>query len=335
MFCWLATLWGAPRRPRFTLPLAWVVAFIVLFMIGGLTGVMLASVSIDRQVHDTFFVVAHLHYVLIGGSVFPLFGAFYYWYPKWSGRMLNAAAGWWHLALFFVGFNMTFWPMHFLGLRGMTRRRYTYVPEAGWADLNMVATIGAFLMAAGVLVFALNAWRSRRRGRVAGDNPWRAGTLEWATTSPPPPYNFIYPPTVQGREPMWENAPDAPVVTGLSTKKREVLVTTTLDAAPHHRYDLAGESVWPFLLAVSVAATLMLGGIFDPWYVIYGFVAMTLMLFGWFWSGPALRDRPAADAHARHGRRPARFWLGSRGPEGVKSDSEAKDEHGEAAHHRK
>jgi cytochrome c oxidase subunit 1 len=310
MFCWLATLW-AGRRPRFHLPLVWIIAFIVVFMIGGLTGVMLASASIDVQVTDTFFVVAHLHYVLIGGAVFPLFGAFYYWFPKWTGRMLNTAAGWWHFALFFVGFNITFWPMHHLGLRGMTRRRYTYAPETGWADLNMLATIGAFLMALGVLVFIINALRSRRRGRVAGDNPWNAGTLEWATTSPPPNYNFLHPPTVRAREPLWENHADAPVITGLSREKRQVLVTTTLDARPHHRYDLAGESVWPFLLAFGVAATLMLGGIFEPWFVPGCIALVTLFLFAWFWTAPALREKPAAGAHP--GDKPRLWWLGRRG----------------------
>jgi cytochrome c oxidase subunit I+III len=323
MFCWLATLWGG-RRPRFELPLVWVVAFIVVFMIGGLTGVMLASVSVDVQVTDTFFVVAHLHYVLIGGAVFPLFGAFYYWYPKWTGRMLNTAAGWWHFALFFIGFNMTFFPMHYLGLRGMTRRRYTYAPETGWGNLNMLATIGAFLMATGVLIFIINAMRSRRTGRVAGDNPWQAGTLEWATSSPPPNYNFLYPPTVRGREPLWEPEKEAPVITGLSREKRQVLSTTVLDAAPHHRYDLAGESIWPFFLAFGVTGTLMLGGIFNPWFVPAGFIVMTLALYGWFWTSTALRERPAAQVVGSN--RPRLWWLGRRGKSGaVKSN----DGHGD------
>jgi cytochrome c oxidase subunit 1 len=307
MFCWLATLW-AGKRPRLTLPLAWVVAFFIVFMIGGLTGVMLASVSLDVQVHDTFFVVAHLHYVLIAGSVFPLFGAFYLWFPKWTGRMLNVAAGWWHLALFVIGFNMTFWPMHNLGLRGMTRRRYTYPAETGWMTLNMIATIGAFLMGIAVLVFIINVLWSRRRGRVAGNNPWEAGTLEWATTSPPPKYNFMYPPTAQGREPVWENSPDAPVVTGLNRDRRQVLITTTFDAAPDHRYDLAGESIWPFLLAVGVGATLMLGGIFNPWYVVPCVIFDTLVLFGWFWSATTLREHPSAAGPER----PTFWWLGQR-----------------------
>lgn len=309
MFCWLATLWTG-RRPRLHLPLAWVVAFVLVFMIGGLTGVMLASVSVDQQMHDTYFVVAHLHYVLIGGAVFPLFGAIYFWFPKWTGRMLGTAAGWWHLVLFFVGFNLTFWPMHQLGILGMTRRRYTYPAETGWQPLNMLATAGAFLMGVAVLIFLINVLKSRRSGRPAGDNPWAAGTLEWATTSPPPAYNFLYPPTAQGRDAVWDNSPDAPVVTGLSREKRQVLVTTTFDAIPDHRYDLAGESIWPLTLAATVAAALMLGGIVNPWYAVYFCAAATLALFAWFWTAVALRDHPGAYEHPA---RPRTFWwLGHR-----------------------
>jgi cytochrome c oxidase subunit I+III len=154
VFCWIATLWGG--RPVLKLPLWWVAAFFATFVIGGLTGVMLASVSIDLQVHDTYFVVAHLHYVLIGGAIFPLFGAFYYWFPKWTGRLLGNRLGWANLLLMFVGFHLTFWPMHLLGLGGMTRRRYTYPASVHWQPLNMLATIGAFCMGLGVLAFIIN-----------------------------------------------------------------------------------------------------------------------------------------------------------------------------------
>jgi cytochrome c oxidase subunit 1 len=317
MFCWLATLWGG-RKLRLQLPLAWVVAFILVFMIGGLSGVMLASMSIDVQVTDTFFVVAHLHYVLIGGAVFPLFGAMYLWFPKWTGRMLNTAWGWMHLVLFFIGFNLTFFPMHNLGIRGMTRRRYTYPAETGWEALNMLATIGAFLMALGVLVFIINVFMSRRRGRKAGNNPWESSTLEWSASSPPPKYNFLYPPTVRGRVPLWDESREAPVVVGLSRTKRQVLVTSTLDAAPDHRYDLAGESIWPLLLAAGVTATLMLGGIFNPWYAVYGVAFIALVLFGWFWSATSVRDQPSAETHTLD--RPWFWWLGRRSPSQTRSE---------------
>src|SRR5438874_7537775 len=148
IFYWIATLWAG--RPRFRTPLLWVLGFFWIFVIGGLTGVMLASVTMDLAVHDTFFVVAHLHYVLIGGAVFPLFGAFYYWFPKWTGRMLSEKLGIWNFILFFVGFNMTFLPLHLLGMHGMPRRVYTYLPGMGWAGLNLLATCGGAIMASSV-----------------------------------------------------------------------------------------------------------------------------------------------------------------------------------------
>jgi cytochrome c oxidase subunit 1 len=253
-----------------------------VFIIGGLTGVMLASVPFDWQVHDTFFVVAHFHYVLIGGAVFPLFGAIYYWYPKITGRLMDERLGRLHFWLFFVGFNMTFFPMHKLGLDGMPRRIYTYLPETGWGLLNMVASIGAALMAVAVAVFAYNAWASRFRGEIAGDNPWDAGTLEWATTSPPPNSNFIYPPTVAGREPLWDNPPDQPVVVGLRTDIRDVLITHLHDATPDHRLEFPTPTIWPLLTAVATTG-LFVGSIFTPWAVVYGAIPLFLTLTGWFW----------------------------------------------------
>ena len=220
-------------------------------MIGGLSGTMLASVSLDLQVHDTYFVVAHLHYVLIGGAVFPLFGALYYWYPKVTGRLMSERAGWLNFWLLFVGFNLTFFPMHYLGLKGMPRRVYTYRAETGWGGLNLLATVGAFVIALSVLVLLFNAWRSRRRGRVAGADPWGGGTLEWATESPVPRYNFKNPPTVQSLNPVWEDPPETPVVTGLSVEHRELLVTSLHDAAPELRDHIAGDSLWPLILATA------------------------------------------------------------------------------------
>jgi cytochrome c oxidase subunit I len=282
IFCWLATLWTG--KPQFQTPLYWVLGFIVLFVLGGLTGVMLASVSIDLQVHDTFFVVAHFHYVLIGGAVFPLFGAIYYWFPKWTGRMLNETLGKLHFWLFFIGFNLTFFPMHILGLNGMPRRIYTYLPDTGWGNLNLLATIGAGIMGLSMLVFLFNILKSRRSGVIAGDNPWRAPTLEWSTESPPPDYNFVYLPTVQSAEPLWNDPPERPVVWGLATDKREVLSTTMMEATPEHRYELPADSVWPLLLSVAVCGTLA-WVIFNPWAIPIGAGVCYIVLVLWFWRG--------------------------------------------------
>ena len=281
IFCWAATIWLG--RVWLKTPMLFVLAFFGVFIIGGLTGVILASVSLDTQMHDTFFVVAHLHYVLIGGAVLPLLGVIHFWFPKWSGRMPSETLGRWSVLLLFVGFNLTFYPMHHLGLGGMTRRIYTYAPETGWGPMNLLATIGAFTIAAGVFVFVFNLVRSRLYGPPAGPNPWNAGTLEWATTSPPPRYNFNLLPTCEGREPVWENSPDAAVVAKLDTDKREVLCTTLLDAQPHHRYEISGDSWWPLVVAAATGIILIGGGIFHPGAVIAGAVLLTIGLAAWFW----------------------------------------------------
>jgi cytochrome c oxidase subunit I+III len=280
IFCWLATL--SLGRPHFRMPLVWVCGFIALFVLGGLTGVMLASVPIDRQLHDTFFVVAHFHYVLIGGMVFPLFGAIYYWFPKWTGRMLGERLGRWHFALFFIGFNLTFFPMHQLGLVGMPRRVYTYGEGTNWGGLNFLATSGAALMGAAVTLFLLNVWFSRRRGVRSGDNPWGGPTLEWATSSPPPRYNFARLPTVEHRDALWAQRPETPVVVGLSTDNRETLSTTIMDAQPEHRHDFGPDSVWPFTLAI-ITFGCITGVIFHPVAFPIGLACAFPVLFAWFW----------------------------------------------------
>jgi cytochrome c oxidase subunit 1 len=292
MFCWIATLWGG--RLNLKTPLYFVLGFIATFAIGGLSGVMLASVPLDTQMHDTYFVVAHFHYVLIGGAVFPLFGAFYYWMPKWTGRMMSEGLGKINFWLLFIGFNLTFFPMHRLGLSGMPRRVYTYLPNMGWDDMNLAATVGAGIIGLSVVCFIFNFFWSRAAGRVAGADPWGAESLEWATASPPPPYGFAHIPVVEGRSPLWERSVDAPVVVGLSTKKRMVLGTTIADAAPEHRYELPGPSVWPFILALAVSS-FWVGIVFTPYALYYGSVLTLLALFGWFWSDPqrgGLRDKP-------------------------------------------
>ena len=291
IFCWTATLWGS--RPRVTVPLLYVFGFIVLFIIGGVTGVMVASVPFDLQVHDTYFVVAHFHYVLIGGAVMPLFGAVHFWFPKLTGRLLSdrvGALGFW---LLFVGFNVTFFPMHALGFLGMPRRVYTYFSEMGWDGLNLTATIGAGIIALGVLTNVWNVVASLRSGRRAPDNPWGADTLEWATTSPPPQYNFDGIPVVEGRYPMWERQSrgESPVVVGLSDERREVLVTTLLDARPDGIVVLPGPSLWPLALAVA-AGTGFLGVVWSLWWVPVGAVLSFLALVGWHWPRTEERTPP-------------------------------------------
>ena len=291
IFCWIATLWLG--RWNLKTPLIFVLGFFGIFVMGGLTGVMLASVPLDLQLHDTFFVVAHFHYVLIGGAVFPLFGAVYFWFPKWTGRMLNEFVGIINFILLFVGFNLVFFPMHILGLEGMPRRVYTYLPETGWGDLNMLATVGAFTMGVGVIVFLANVAYSLKRGLVAGDNPWGADTLEWSISSPPPVYNYQNIRVVQGRHAVWEQSEPPPVVTGLHTKTREVLCTTIHDAAPQHRYQLAKPSAIPFLLAVCTCGG-FIGFMFTPWSIVIGMIACAIGFFIWFWSNSTGHRPPYA-----------------------------------------
>jgi cytochrome c oxidase subunit I+III len=280
IFCWIATLWGG--RPRFKSPMMFVLGFFFIFVIGGMTGVMQGSVPVNLQVHDTFFVVAHFHYVLIGGAVFPLFGAFHYWFPKVTGRMLSERVGHVTFWLMFVGFNLTFFPLHLLGLKGMPRRVYTYQPNLGWDGMNQLATVGGVILTLGVLVFIINALRSMRAGALAGANPWDAATLEWATSSPPPAYNFLYLPTVAGRDTLWTQPADQPVVVGLRNDVRDVLVTKMLDAEPDLKTEFPDSTIWPLLAALSVTA-LFIGSIFNPWAVVVGAVPVFITLTGWFW----------------------------------------------------
>jgi cytochrome c oxidase subunit 1 len=271
-----------------------------------MTGVMLASVPLDLQLHDTFFVVAHLHYVLIGGAVFPLFGAIYYWFPKMTGRMLTELAGIVNFVFLFIGFNLVFFPMHVLGLEGMPRRIYTYMADTGWGNLNMLATIGAMTMGIAVIVFVINVIYSLFKGPIAGNDPWGADTLEWSTSSPPPAYNFQYLPTVPGRNAIWDRTDNAPVVTGLHVHFREMLATTIHDAAPEHRYQVPDPSVFPVLMAI-VAAGCFISFMFTPWSIPVSMVASFLVLLGWFWSNSKehrppnvpLSDNPIYDDDGR------------------------------------
>ncbi|HEX5506020.1 MAG TPA: cytochrome c oxidase subunit I [Thermomicrobiales bacterium] len=203
IFNWIATMWGG--KLKLTTSMLFAIGFLSMFIMGGLTGVMLATVPVDWQVTDTYFLVAHFHYVLFGGTFLALMAGLYYWFPKMSGRLMNERLGKWHFWLTLIGFNVTFFPMHILGMMGMPRRVYTYPDLPGWGAWNFIETIGTLILTVGVLVGLYNLFYSRRNGEVAGDDPWDAWTLEWATTSPPPPHNWVRPlPVVRSRRPLWD-----------------------------------------------------------------------------------------------------------------------------------
>ena len=216
IFNWLATLFGGSIH--FSSSMLFALAFLILFTLGGISGVSMAIVPVDREVTDTYYVVAHFHYVLFGGTLFAIMAGIYYWFPKITGRLLSEKLGKWHFALLFIGFNVTFFPMHILGLIGMPRRVYTYPDRPQWGLLNLTSSAGAMLIAIAIIIFFWNVLASLRHGEIAGDNPWNAWTLEWATSSPPPLHNFTVVPPIHSRRPLWDlHHPDDP-----DWKRREV-----------------------------------------------------------------------------------------------------------------
>ena len=241
IFNWLATMWGGSIS--FTTPMLFSVALVALFTIGGISGIMHSASPADLQQHDTYFVVAHFHYVLIGGLLMGVFSGFYYWFPKVTGRFMSETLGKWHFWLFVIGFNLTFFPMHWVGILGMPRRIYTYAEELGLGGLNMFMSVSALLMAFGTLVFVWNLVYSWKKGAPAGANPWNAATLEWATTSPPPEFNFAELPEIRSRMPLW----DHPEAYGAA-------VYTEPPGGVH----MPNPSFWPLVTAFGTALTLIL-----------------------------------------------------------------------------
>jgi cytochrome c oxidase subunit 1 len=207
VFSWVATLWGGSLR--FKTPMLFALGFLAVFTIGGISGVFLASVPVDIQLSDTYYVVAHIHYVLVGGALFSFFAAAYYWIPKMSGRMMSEKLGTLQFLIFFLGFNLAFYPMHQLGIEGMPRRTYHYVQSPEWGLLNLIATIGVYLIALSITIFIFNFLSSivMKGGKIADDDPWEGDTLEWATSSPPPAYNFARIPIVHSARPLKEDVP--------------------------------------------------------------------------------------------------------------------------------
>ena len=286
VWAWLATMWHG--RPVFKTPMLFAAGFIVLFVIGGVSGVATAADAYDLQLTDTYFVVAHLHYVLIGINVFAVMAGFYYWLPKITGRMMHEGLGKLNFWLMFLGFGVGFFPMHTLGLMGMPRRIYTYADGLGWGWQNMWITIGAYVFALGVVVFVANFFWSLFSGEEAGPNPWDGPTLEWSTSSPPPPYNFGRIPIVGSRHPLWEDRlgegsgrtilDDGPVL----EQGRDTFGTTPLDAEPDEILRMPEDTAWPFFLSLSllVLAYGLLFGLI--WLSAVGVVGLFISIVGWF-----------------------------------------------------
>ena len=287
IFNWLGTMWFGSLQ--FKTPMYFAVGFIAMFIIGGLSGVMHAPPPADMQQNDTYFIVAHFHYVMFGGSIFALVAGAYYRWPKMFGRMLDDRLGKLHFWLMLIGFNLTFFPMHFVGLNGMPRRTYTYPKELGFEALNQLETLGAFILGLSFLVFLINIFRTARKPRNAPADPWNGATLEWAIPSPPQEWNFDQLPTVQGRDPLWElkrqkggTLPEPPLTSG---------------AGIH----LPNPSYWPLISAIGVTSifvAIMMSPQWGPWGIV---AAVALLFFGlynwWFEKGYSEFRTPSQGGH--------------------------------------
>ena len=300
IFNWLGTLWGGQIRLK--TPLLWAVGMVGMFTIGGLSGVSHAIVPHDYQQTDTYYIVAHFHYVIFGGAIFGLFGGTYYWFPKVTGRMLHEGFGKMHFWLTFIGFNLTFGPMHILGLWGMPRRIYTYADGMGWNCWNMVETVGAFVIALGTLLFVLNLFRSARGGELAGPDPWDARTIEWLTTSPPPAYNFEEIPVVTARDEFWHRKyvgegekPPVRVPAGASTDHSDdspAEASTPEQTLPAHGPGHGGHgdihmpspSYYPLVASIGLPVMgwgVLAGGVLQTVLIALGGLILLSGLFGW------------------------------------------------------
>lgn len=292
VFAWLATLWYG--KVVFRLPMLWICGFLVIFVCGGLTGVMLALVPFNWQVHDTHFVVAHMHYVLVGGMFFPLIAGLYYWLPLVSGRMPSESISRWGFWLTFIGFNLTFLLMHLTGLLGMPRRIYTYERDLGWDWLNLLSSVGGFIMAIGVAMVLLDLLLHFRFGKQARANPWQADTLEWAMSLPPAQYNFASLPVVRGRQPLWQDATlPASIEAGeggmcdTAAHCRENWGTSAVNARLQKTLHLPGNSWWPLYSALALAVVCI--SLLCRWYplAVLAAAATVVVLLCWSWENCA------------------------------------------------
>ena len=292
IFNWIATLWGGSINVK--TPLLFSIGFVSMFIIGGLSGIMHAVPPSDAQQQDTYFIVAHIHYVLLGGSIFAIFSGIYYWFPKMTGRLMHEGLGKLHFWGTFIGFNITFFPMHFLGLDGMPRRIYTYESGMGWDFWNMVSTVGSFVIAASILVFLHNFFRSLRKGEVAGDDPWDGRTLEWSMPSPPPIYNFAEIPTVHSRDAHWEQKypHGMPVPAGGSAEALDSVsehdggnhTDNQYEASLHeaHRLGIHMPSLSHYPIVVGLGLSIgALGLVYHPAMAVIGLVIAVVGIYAW------------------------------------------------------
>ncbi len=300
VFAWIGTLWRG--RLRWTTATWFLIGFLIAFVLGGLTGVMLALLPVDWQVHDTYFVVGHFHYVLIGGMVLPMFAALYHWIPLWRGRPLSERVGRWVFGLFFGGFNLTFFPMHIAGILGMPRRVHTYDPDLGLALPNLLSSLGAVILAAGVLLFVIDLVRSQIGPSRDPGNPWDAPTLEWL---PSDAYGTRSIPQIDHHEPLWQQ-PELPQeveagrhwLPGTVTGGRETLLTSPLAARPLRVAVLAGDSLWPVVAALGTAAFFLLMTVKSVVGTVLGGVIGVVALWCWLWRtdrAPSLDQAEVAD----------------------------------------
>jgi cytochrome c oxidase subunit I+III len=289
LFSWIATI--VTGTPVFKTPLLFIVGFIVYFIIGGLTGIMLAAIPFDQQVHDSYFVIAHFHFVIFGAAVFPILGGMYFWFPKVTGRLYHEGVGKVSFWLTFVGTFIVFFPMHIVGILGMPRRNYTYPPGLGWSGWNLAETIGAYLLAIGLVLIVVNLAVSLFRGEPAGQNPFEGDTLEWSTSSPPPPYNYAVIPTVSSPYPMWDKD-DRETDNrrldrgeGLLELGHQTPATTAQDAILDEILKMPSHSIWPPVSALTLAGVFAMLLLQHYWIALGFGVLGGLTLIGWHHKG--------------------------------------------------
>ena len=285
LFAWIATI--VTGEPEFTTPLLWIIGFIVYFMIGGLSGVTVAAIPFDQQVEDSYYIVAHFHFVIFGAAVFPILGGMFFWFPKLTGRMYHEPIGKLSFWLTFLGTFVVFFPMHILGILGMPRRIYTYPPDMGWTFLNQLETVGAFVLAAGLLMIFGNLLISYFRGPPCPGDPWHGDTLEWSTTSPPRPYNYAVIPTVTSPYPMWDTEDreldDRRLERGegVLSLGHETVGTSVQDAEWEEILSMPAHSIWPFLFGLAIPGMFAMLLLSHYWIALGFLVAAGLVGIGW------------------------------------------------------